>query len=112
MTKAKKIHPVFRQGDVFVQRIDKLPKAASALPRDGHVILAYGEVTGHAHRIKDPGVCMLSCEGQTDRYLTVAGEAFLTHEEHATIPLGTGSYRVRIQREYNWAEEVSHAVAD
>lgn len=47
-----------RQGDVLLARIggtDALPKDAKAVTRDkGRVVLAYGEVTGHAHAIMEP----------------------------------------------------------
>ena len=104
---------LFRQGDVMIERVDAIPAGAKEVARDkGDVILAYGEVTGHAHRISDPGVCLLSCGEGAERYLTVAGEAFLTHEEHATIPLGPGTYSVSIQREYDWESEATRNVAD
>ena len=104
----------YRQGDVFIEQIIKTPKTAQPVAREGgDVILAHGEVTGHAHRIRDPGVCMLQA-GEGERYLTIAGEHFvrLTHEEHAPIVLPPGNYRVTIQREYDWAEQASRAVAD
>ncbi len=42
-----------RQGDVLVLEIDDIPKDARRVPRDdGRVVLAYGEVTGHAHAIR------------------------------------------------------------
>jgi hypothetical protein len=104
---------ILRQGDVLVMSTDEIPAEAKPVERDGgDVILAYGKVTGHAHRCSDPGVCLLSQGTAGDRYLTVAGEAFLTHEEHATIPLAPGNYVVRIQREYAWEQEASRAVAD
>lgn len=106
---------MYRQGDVLIIPTKKLPTKLMEVPReDGAVVLAYGEVTGHRHRIHDPGVCLLSREGTTDRYLTIVGEdlAHLIHEEHGTIDLAPGNYVVRIQREYNWAEESSRSVED
>ena len=44
---------IARQGDVLLFRVSELPKGAKDVtPKNGDVILAYGEVTGHAHRIK------------------------------------------------------------
>lgn len=106
---------MYRQGDVLIIPTKKLPKGTTEIPReDGAVVLAYGEVTGHRHRIHDPGVCLLSREGTTDRYLTIAGEdlVHLVHEEHATIDLAPGNYVVRIQREFDWASEASRNVED
>jgi hypothetical protein len=46
--------PMMRQGDVGLQQINTLPAGLKEVPLDkGRVILAYGEVTGHAHAI-DP----------------------------------------------------------
>src|SRR5579864_1405536 len=42
---------IYRQGDVLIRRIASLPKQKAQPRLTG--ILAYGEVTGHAHRIED-----------------------------------------------------------
>ena len=42
----------YRQGDVLVIRVDDVPSSAVSVPRDaGRLVLAYGEVTGHAHAV-------------------------------------------------------------
>ena len=72
----------------------------------GRVILAHGEVTGHAHAITidptTPGALIYGTDPDTDRFLDVLNTAGvdLTHEEHDTIHLPYGQYVVRIQREY------------
>jgi hypothetical protein len=63
---------MMRQGDVLVQRVGNIPKAAKAIRRDaGRVILAYGEVTGHAHAIAEPECELL--ETDNERFLKVLG---------------------------------------
>ena len=43
-----------RQGDVLILPVDKLPDGCTEVPNDkGRIVLAYGEVTGHAHAIAD-----------------------------------------------------------
>jgi hypothetical protein len=43
-----------RQGDVQLQPVAKLPAGCTEIPADGNrIVLAYGEVTGHAHAIYD-----------------------------------------------------------
>lgn len=89
----------YRQGDVLVRRVASIPADAKLQPRTGDIILAHGEVTGHAHRVKERQADMYG--GGGGFYLKVAaGGATITHEEHATIPLAPGDYRVLRQREY------------
>jgi hypothetical protein len=82
---------IYRQGDVLIQKIDRLPVDAREVEWDDRVILAYGEVTGHAHALS-------TAEGE--RILEVKPGAKLVHEEHATIVLPEGFYKVIQQREY------------
>jgi hypothetical protein len=91
----------YRQGDVLLVRIDKLPRGLRQVPRDGgRVVLAYGEATGHAHAIADTGADLLASDLE-ERFLRIVGDfATLTHEEHAPITLPRGAYRVVRQREY------------
>jgi len=43
-----------RQGDVQLQPVSSLPSGCTEIPADGNrIVLAYGEVTGHAHAIYD-----------------------------------------------------------
>jgi len=44
----KGIHDSYRQGDVLLIKVDKIPKEAK--PRKSNIIVE-GEATGHAHRI-------------------------------------------------------------
>lgn len=119
MEKNMKTKKLFRQGDVLIIR-DDAAKAGAPIARDaGRVVLAYGEVTGHAHAIHDQGAELFAMaagseeiERIVDRVLQVTGERVvsLRHEEHSTIELPPGVYRVRIQSEY--APEAIRNVAD
>jgi hypothetical protein len=96
---------MFRQGDVLLVPVqpERVPTHARPLPRDarGRLVLALGEVTGHAHAVAAPDAELLGDpETLDDRFLRIVTEARLTHEEHATIPLPPGLYRVVRQREY------------
>lgn len=86
----------YRHGDVILERGAVLPATAKALP---HQVLAEGEVTGHKHQITEGAATLYDHEGTL--YLRVESEtAMLSHEEHASIALPKGDYRIRIQREY------------
>jgi len=88
---------LYRHGDVLIASIDELPDGCK---KRGHVTLAYGEITGHSHRIADASTAeTFELDGQI--YLkVVAAKAELIHEEHASIELPQGIYRVWQQREY------------
>ena len=93
----------YRQGDVFIERIEHLPPGLTQVPRDrGRLVLAYGEKTGHAHVVKGRAELLSRHidDPEEDRFLHVEGEATLVHEEHGPIPLPPGDYRVTLQREY------------
>lgn len=102
----------FRQGDVFIERVadDTLPADAVEVARDkGRIVLAYGEVTGHAHAIAGRNATLFSRPGTEERWLVIrssgttieSGGAVIRHEEHAPITLEPGVYRVGQQREYS-----------
>jgi hypothetical protein len=89
---------LWRHGDVFIQTCAAIPMSATRLP---HLILAKGELTGHAHRIAERDAAELFRHDDM-LYLRVTGEsATVTHEEHRSIALKPGVYRVWIQREYS-----------
>src|SRR5687767_13522088 len=89
-----------RQGDVLLERVRSIPKGAARKPTDnGRVILAYGEVTGHAHavvveRTDAETVEAFLAELNGETYLSAPAGASVVHEEHGTIPLEPGAYRV------------------
>ena len=97
---------LYRQGDVLLIAIDSIPADAAPCASKGDVILAYGEVTGHAHRLAEGSVKPYAKGGlwsaDAERFIAVmeAG-ANLTHEEHSTIALPPGNYRIVQQREYH-----------
>ena len=105
-----------RQGDILVWQ-DERSTGAIEIPReDGAVVLAHGEVTGHSHAIRVPGVCHLRAEGihaeatNVTALLVEEANVPLTHEEHATVHIPAGRHFVIIQEEY--APEEYRNVAD
>jgi len=106
----------FRQGDVLLILKDKIPAGAKEVKRDekGRIILAEGEVTGHAHAVLDEHATLFAVAGadgkETSRFLNVEKDTTLNHEEHGTVHLTKGVYEVRRQREYQ-PEEI-RPVAD
>ncbi len=74
----------------------------SPVARDarGRLVLALGEVTGHAHAVVGPGELYRSADPLAPGCLHVPSGARVVHEEHGAISLPRGWYRVMRQREY------------
>lgn len=109
----KSIRSHYRQGDVLIERIASLPAKRTLIAREnGRVILAHGEVTGHAHALADEHCDLFSSEHESGVTFLEVREAVaaLKHDEHSTIQLPPGSYRVVRQREYS--PEAIRNVAD
>jgi len=103
---------IMRQGDVLILQVDEIPEDLKKVPRDnGRVILAYGEVTGYAHAVLgDVELLAADIADMNERFLRVEQEAQIVHEEHGTITLPPGNYRIGRQVEYT-PEEIRR-VAD
>lgn len=119
---------IFRQGDVVIVRVNALPAGLKPRARErGRVVLAHGEVTGHAHAIGEKKVVQYEAANPTEAarklladvglkveltehnaptFLEVQGKgATIKHEEHSTIALEPGFYVVGRQREWSDADE-------
>lgn len=94
------MNKIFRQGDVLLVMVDKIPSFAEISKEKGDIILAHGEVTGHAHRIKSPAQKAKLWDANAERFLQVMETISLAHEEHSVITLPPGNYQVVIQKEY------------
>lgn len=87
---------LWRHGDVLIEAVAALPHGG--VRRHGSV-LAYGEATGHSHKVETPDAAELWWVNQS-LYLKVLEPTRIVHEEHQPIPLEPGIYRVWQQREY------------
>jgi len=106
---------LYRQGDVLIRQIESLPTNATVVDNTklGRIVLAYGEVTGHAHAItlgEAVEYTMEQAGAAVRRFLDVVSSATVKHEEHAAIPLPAGVYEIVQQREYT--PEAIRNVAD
>lgn len=121
-----------RQGDVLLIPVAKLPDGCTEVPHDkGRIVLAYGEVTGHAHAIADhvpdieiainrelasklaqDAIKRAAKSAKASLFLAPSGERFLVvkeavslrHEEHSPHALLPGIYHLPTQVEYTPAE--------
>lgn len=120
-----------RQGGVQIQQVTKLPAGCTEIkPEGGRIVLAHGEVTGHAHAIYDylkkpaqrreqPAAADEIAEAAIaraqakarlwrapngERYLEVTETVTLRHEEHTQHSIPPGVYQLPTQVEYTPAE--------
>ena len=96
----------YRQGDVLLQSIDAVNEASDE--RVDKVVLAVGTSTGHSHRLISDACDLI--ESKVSGTVFVGSVARLVHDEHATVELPTGSYRVVRQSEF--ADEDIRRVED
>ena len=105
-----------RQGDVLLVRVDDDPEhfrerrrhSLHPIPRErGRLVLAHGEVTGHAHVVESEEASLVSEEQAQELFLLVHGteSVALVHEEHEALDIPPGAYRVVRQREYHDPDE-------
>jgi hypothetical protein len=92
---------MIRQGDLLLIPVPGIPPGLAR--REGRLILATGEATGHAHVIDDPAAVLWGDELDA-RFLEVTATVDLVHTsnpaDHDTLTIPAGFYQVRRQREY------------
>ncbi|MET9118797.1 hypothetical protein ACIP3D_13460 [Streptomyces longwoodensis] len=98
---------MYRQGDVLLVPVadGAVPSHVTGAPREprdgrGRLVLALGEVTGHAHAVVGPGELVREPGPFGPMLLHLPKGGRVVHEEHAAIALPKGWYRVVRQREY------------
>lgn len=89
---------IYRQGDVLLRQIREIPKG---MPKKDE-ILAYGEVTGHKHRLM--GSVQVFGKIGEQQFADIEEETELVHEEHDTLKIPKGKYQVIQQREFDVVE--------
>jgi hypothetical protein len=107
-------------GDVIIEKIDDLPEGFESLPKSEDGCLAYGEVTGHSHklfRMTDPDLPTsvgfdLRHGPDGIKFLVVKEPVEVRHQEHDPRIIPPGIYRTGIQREYDPFTKRARAVAD
>jgi len=94
-----------RHGDLWIESTKSIPK--NAKPKKD-AILAYGEATGHCHKVEtenfDDVDLFVDPNGNIYVEIKKDKEATLVHDEHGPITLtGPGIFEVTRQREYDAA---------
>lgn len=126
----------YQQGDVLLVAVTKRVesdiktecKIEKGGDKEGKVILALGEATGHHHRFElnklDSGVSVSTLHERyggyggggykrdASYYLIEGGSATLYHEEHNPLTVPPGLYRRNIIREYDHISDTFRDVWD
>lgn len=120
---------LLQQGDVILQRIDS-EAIPQGLVKQKDLVLQLGEVTGHKHQFKtdaEDRVSIFSSKDAVDakgfaknitpdmgRYVIIEGDQAipLVHEEHKTIMVPPGTYKISIVYEYDYEKQMLSYVAD
>lgn len=80
----KKIAGQVRQGDVLIHPVSEIPAGAKKVSPKGRLVLAEGEVTGHAHVIEDlEGIDVYEKDGVL--YMKALAPRPMVHEEHGAV---------------------------
>ena len=136
--KVKIKYKKYQQGDVVMFKLndedfEKYRKSSHQMNNntttykgqtDTKAILAFGEVTGHTHRVEmsemleNAGVTLnMGFNGKAgvdvpESFVVEGTDVELQHEEHDTIQLPPGNYVVKIVREFNHITRRAQYVAD
>lgn len=110
MEKNKNNH--YRHGDLILGRsseeVSGMEKVASRT-----FVLAEGETTGHKHVIaSETGTVDIYRSGSGEIYVAIDGKASVSHDEHSTIEIPSGTYKLGRQREYDYFEMKANQVID
>ena len=87
---------MYRQGDVLIVPVNVNTDHAN---NPNRIVLAHGEATGHAHTIEDKTTFLFNGPNG-EVYIDATEHTEIHHQEHDTIPLPPGTYRIVRQREY------------
>jgi hypothetical protein len=100
-----------QHGDVCLEEVKTIPEGLAKVERgEKGFILAEGEVTGHAHIVREDIKLFRDKDGTM--YLKSDKPFTLRHEEHKTIRFLPGIFRVFRVREFDHLAEMERKVAD
>ena len=101
-----------RHGDLPIISTKKIE--GKEMEHRGSFVLALGEKTGHRHviTVDDPKTMRIYQISPSLWCLKLESEARLSHEEHETIILAPGVYRVGREQEYDWFGLMKREVVD
>lgn len=101
---------IIQQGDVIWHTENKKPTGCKQIvPKNGRLVFAEGEVSGHMHSVADDCGVKLYQDKDGTLWCSVTNleGATVEHQEHKSVHLDKGTYRIGIVREVDpFSEEV------
>lgn len=101
----------YRHGDLTLHPCKEIQ--GKEVKHSGSFVLAEGETTGHKHTIvaEKPGDLVIN-QDKNGYYITLLSKGTITHEEHNTIHVEPGTYRMYNEREMDWFSKSVRKVID
>jgi hypothetical protein len=106
-------------GDVILEKVESLPKDFNKMKSEPKAALAYGEVTGHLHKLfrfgEEHGAAPafdLRIGDDGIKWLKVDEPTVVKHQEHSPRVIPPGIYKIGIQREYDPFTKLARKVVD
>jgi hypothetical protein len=105
---------ILQQGDVILESTNEEPQGKQVARKDGKLVLAEGEVTGHSHTISAPDAKMFETTmgNAMDFLLLLDSPTTIRHQEHKAIKVPAGKWKVRRVKEYDHFAEEARVVRD
>ena len=103
----------YRHGDVLFERIEVAPSDSRCTQTEDEKtgVVQRGESTGHAHIIYDmAGIDLFSVFW--GRFLSAGKKFTITHEEHNSLTIPAGNYRIHIAQEYDYLLNFEREIRD
>ena len=107
---------IYRQGDIIIKGIEKLPENLSLVglvSNEIGFVLREGKYTGHKHLlVADRGTMEIMKDKNGKFYLKFSNFVDLVHEDHKTITIFPGTYEVSNEREFDYFLNEARRVVD
>ena len=127
---------MYRHGDLLIQKINAMPPSAFPIPKQKThnfptgSTLAEGEISGHKHQLigngqvyvgmyyinrpRDPPNAFLthSINDINELWFKADDDLEIVHEEHKTLEIPKGIYKVTKEQEFNPFKEMNEKILD
>jgi len=102
---------IARHGDLLIRPTKAIPAWAKKFSSGKLNKLALGETTGHSHKLQTTtDIEVFELNGE--KFFKLDDTSTLSHEEHNTITLKPDTYKVLIEREFDYFLQETRRVLD